>query len=54
MEGIPKEDTVMIKPWQEHRYVSFLALASGNYQEKDVCVEGIKKYEDIKDRLKHG
>lgn len=54
MEGIPKEDTVKIKPWQEHSYVSFLALASGNFQEKEVCMEGLKKYEDIKERMRHG
>lgn len=54
MEGIPKEDTIKIKPWQEHKYVSFFALATGSYLEKNVCVEGLKKYADIKKHLEHG
>ena len=54
IEGIPKEDTVKIRAWQEHRYVSFFAMATGNCPEKSVCVEGQKKYADIKERLMHG
>lgn len=48
MEGIPVEDIMSMKPWQENHYVSFFALAKGDYPEGKVCNAGIKRFNDIK------
>ena len=52
MEGIPIEDIMSMKPWQENHYVSFFALAKGDYSESKVCNTGIKRFNEIKLSIK--
>lgn len=53
MEGIAIEERMTLKPWQENRYVSFLAVAKGDYSEKTISPEGLKKIAEIKQRLEN-
>lgn len=49
-EGIPLIDTSLLKVWQEPQYVSFLAIASGDYCEP-LCKEGQNKLQLLKQRI---
>ncbi len=51
MEGIPVEDRMSLKPWQENHYVSFYFVAKGDFEESRLCQEGLKKKQDIIQRL---
>lgn len=51
VEGIPIEDSMKLKPWQENRYVSFLAVAKGDFKEDCIGIAGKKRLEEIKQRL---
>ena len=51
VEGIPVEDSMKLKPWQENRYVSFLALAKGEFKEECIGMAGKKRMEEIKQRI---
>lgn len=53
MEGIPIEDSALLKPWQEHHYVSFYALAKGDFPEVKIGIEGKKKYAEMKKRIEY-
>ena len=48
MEGIPVDDIMSMKPWQENHYVSFFSLAKGDFPEGKVCCAGIKRFNEIK------
>lgn len=52
MEGIPVEEHMSLKLWQENHYVSFLYVARGDFKEENLCPEGIKKMNEIKQRIK--
>ena len=51
MEGIPVEDRMSLKPWQENHYVSFYFVAKGDFEESRLCREGLKKKKEIIQRL---
>lgn len=51
MEGIPIEDTMSLKPWQQNHFVSFYAVARGDFEETRICKEGIKKKQELKARI---
>ncbi len=51
VEGIPVEDSMKLKSWQENRYVSFLAVAKGEFKEDCIGMAGKKRMEEIKQRL---
>lgn len=51
VEGIPVEDSMNLKPWQENRYVSFLAVAKGEFKEDCIGAAGKKRIEEIKQRI---
>ena len=51
VEGIPVEDSMNLKPWQENRYVSFLAVAKGDFKEERIGMAGKKRMEEIKQRI---
>lgn len=50
LEGIPIGESMLLKPWQERKYISFYAIAKGDYIDK-LGVEGEKRYCDIKNRI---
>lgn len=54
MEGIPVEDRMLLMQWQENHYVSFLFVAKGDYKEENLCQEGLKKMQVIKQRILNG
>lgn len=54
MEGIPVEDRMSLMQWQENHYVSFLYVAKGDYKEENLCQEGLKKMQVIKQRILDG
>lgn len=47
MEGIPVEDRMSLKPWQENHYVSFYYVARGDFKESRLCQEGLKKKQEM-------
>lgn len=51
MEGIPVEDRMSLMPWQENHYVSFFFVAKGDFKEERLCQEGLKKKQEIIQRL---
>lgn len=51
MEGIPVEDRMSLMPWQENHYVSFYFVAKGDFKEERLCQEGLKKKQEIIQRL---
>ena len=51
MEGIPIEDRMSLKPWQENHYVAFYFVAKGDFKEEDLCPTGLKIMEEIKQRI---
>ena len=54
MEGIPVEDRMSLMQWQENHYVSFFFVAKGDFKEENLCREGLKKMEEIKQIIKDG
>lgn len=54
MEGIPVEDSLDLKPWQEHHYVSFFAVASGDYPAAKLGGEGIKLFNEKREAIRNG
>ena len=53
MEGIPIEDAMRLKPWQENHYVSFYMIAKGDYKEERLVEAGRKKFNGIKERFEN-
>lgn len=51
MEGVPVEDRMSLMPWQENHYVSFYFVARGDFKEEKLCQEGLKKTQEIIQRL---
>lgn len=51
MEGIPVEDRMSLKSWQENHYVSFFFVARGDFKEENLCQEGMNKMQEIKQRI---
>ena len=51
MEGIPVEDRMSLMPWQENHYVSFYFVARGDFKEERLCQDGLKKMQEILQRL---
>lgn len=53
MEGVPVEDRMSLMPWQENHYVSFFFVATGDFKEEKLCQEGLKKKQEITQRLQN-
>lgn len=54
IEGIPVEDSMNLKPWQENHYVSFHAVAMGVFKEDCLGVAGKKRLEELKQSILNG
>ena len=54
IEGIPVEDSMNLKPWQENCFVSFLAVAKGEFKEERIGMAGKKRMVLLKQRLLDG
>lgn len=53
-EGIPKSDSMSLKPWQEREYLSLYSIIHGDYPEIKLGIEGKRMLHELKERCHNG